>query len=302
MAAGRRGNRHDRGLPPVHRAPGRVDDHGDGGQHGRQQVLHAVHRRQAFHAEEGQMGEQKDAEAAVEVAAVDRHGEQAAQQGRRPARTHAPQAAGELRADGEEHGRGQEQPGHEAPECRVGGQEQQRGPEKAARQAGRHQPARPQARDGLDVAAQPVGPARVSGQKRDGAGGIRRDRRQAGMDQRGKGEEAAAACHGVQRTGQEGRDEKQSGCPSDFGHAIRTPGRAGHGRPAERSGRPRRGAGITVGRRNPEPQARRASPSRSDDGRRCPRLLPTAPCMSTDRRRARRRGSPCGRAWPAPWS
>ncbi len=96
--------------------------------------------------------------------------------------------------------------------------------------------------------------------------------------------------------------EQPNAAAAGAGRSQTFSGRSGGPWAGRRSSDTACGRGLSPERRCRAPSVPAASPSRSGDARTRRPPLPTKPCISAGHRRGRRPDSPCGRAWPAPWS
>ena len=224
-------------------------------------VLQAVHAVDVRESHQAERREHEDPDPRAEVPAVDPDQQLAGEQGERwrarrervvVARTRgaSPRTSAQERPLREEQRRRAEhEPRHDAVERRARRVQQQHRADRAADEA-RHGEEAAQRRAPVELAAIADHAAQRRGQQRDRARRVRDDRRQSGRDERGEGEQRAAAGDRVDDPGQQRRtraDEEL--CGRDDGKLMR--GRRSGGstgvqavvaeRSRRRRGRPARG-------------------------------------------------------------
>lgn len=210
----RRGGREEEGV-----VPGDEPGEGEGeGRSGREQdgeeVLQPVHRVEVGEAHEAQRREQQDAEATVEIAAVDRDADDDRGGGRRSEAVgrHERDEAGR---EGEEQRRREQQPRDDRGEGLVGGDGEQEGAGETAGGGEAQQGAEGERAFGADVSAEAPCAAHVAGQGGQRRGCIRHNRRHADPDEHREGEESAAAGDGVESAGGEAGEAEDEGRDHD---------------------------------------------------------------------------------------
>jgi hypothetical protein len=207
VAADEAADEHEDGLRPDDNSGEYESEQGDGVDDADEKVFDSVHRVNIFHAEQGEKRKDQDADARAEIADV--HGDEQFER-----ETGDEERAGSLtlrgaifypgadaRAGDEKQSGAEQQPGNQAEESRLRRAEENARAEEASEDADEKERGEQAARLGGEGLAIGDGAGDGAGPDRGSVSGVGGDGRDAGEEQSGEGDEAAATGDGIEQAG-----------------------------------------------------------------------------------------------------